>query len=143
MTCQYDISEALCVEVGERSQIRWAPSAACVRPNTAEEAAEALRIISQPESQFAIRAIGHNPNPGFSGADETSLVINLCNLDHKSIDGDGIFTEGMQVFALLASSLVVRFPFSSWISAQYPMHRRETRAISQPSPHRSRHCQEL
>ncbi|KAI1773054.1 hypothetical protein F4818DRAFT_453407 [Hypoxylon cercidicola] len=76
------------------SQTCWVPAAVYVRPSTAEEVAEVLKIVARTGSKFAIRATGHNPNPGFGGVDETGVVIDLRDLDSKSINSDGILCAG-------------------------------------------------
>ncbi|KAI1395905.1 hypothetical protein F4819DRAFT_166712 [Hypoxylon fuscum] len=76
------------------SQTCWVPATAYVRPNTTEEVAQVLKTVAQTECKFAIRATGHNPNFGFSSIDETGVVIDLRNLDSKSVDSDGILSAG-------------------------------------------------
>lgn len=77
-----------------RSQTCWSPAAAFVKPSTAEEVAQVLGIVSRTGSKFSIRSTGHNPNPGFNSINEGGIVIDLGNLNSKTLGGDGILLAG-------------------------------------------------
>ncbi|KAK3386277.1 hypothetical protein B0T20DRAFT_139991 [Sordaria brevicollis] len=62
------------------------PSAAYFQPESSAEVSTALAIITKTQSKFAVRATGHNPNPGFSSTHEDAVIIDLHRLDHKSFD---------------------------------------------------------
>ncbi|RMJ19360.1 hypothetical protein CDV36_000989 [Fusarium kuroshium] len=67
------------------SQTCWTPAAAYIQPGSAEEVAQSLQIIQQDKCRFAVRTTGHNPNLGFSSADETGVVLDLCRLKSKEL----------------------------------------------------------
>ncbi|KAJ5734910.1 uncharacterized protein N7483_000035 [Penicillium malachiteum] len=45
-------------------------------------------------SKFAIRTTGHNPNAGFSSADETAIVLDIRQLQSKELGSDGVARVG-------------------------------------------------
>ncbi|KAI4600955.1 hypothetical protein KJ359_013118 [Pestalotiopsis sp. 9143b] len=61
---------------------------------TTEEVAQVLAIVKQTGTKFAIRATGHNPNPGFSNVDGTGIVIDLGGLKSLSLTDEGILQAG-------------------------------------------------
>lgn len=77
-----------------RSSTCWTPAAAYVQPTTTEEVARVLAIVKQTGTKFAIRATGHNPNPGFSNIDGTGIVIDLGSLKSLSLTDQGILQAG-------------------------------------------------
>lgn len=79
---------------GVRSATCWTPAAAYVRATTAGEVAKALVIVNQTGSRFAIRAAGHNPNPGFSNVDESGIVIDVSGLKSLHLAEDDTLQAG-------------------------------------------------
>ncbi|KAH7627786.1 hypothetical protein B0T09DRAFT_359115 [Sordaria sp. MPI-SDFR-AT-0083] len=70
-------------------------SAAYFQPETPAEVSTALSIITKTQSKFAVRATGHNPNPGFSSTHEDAVIIDLHRLDTKTFDEEtGIASIG-------------------------------------------------
>ncbi|KAK3951398.1 hypothetical protein QBC32DRAFT_344164 [Pseudoneurospora amorphoporcata] len=70
-------------------------SAAYFQPVSPAEVSTALSIITKTQSKFAVRATGHNPNPGFSSTHEDGVIIDLHRLDTKSFDEEtGIASVG-------------------------------------------------
>ncbi|RAQ72686.1 hypothetical protein COH20_008783 [Aspergillus flavus] len=59
------------------SQTCWTPAAGYVYLSNVQELTEALAIVKKTGSKFAIRKTGHNPNAGFSSADETAIVLDI------------------------------------------------------------------
>jgi FAD/FMN-containing dehydrogenase len=51
-------------------------------------------IINQNGCKFAIRATGHNPNPGYSNVDESGIVIDLGGLTSLTLAEDGTIHIG-------------------------------------------------
>lgn len=72
------------------SQICWTPAAGFVQLRTAQELSEALAIMKQTKCKFSIRSTGHNPNVGFSSADETAIVLDISKLLYKELTQNGI-----------------------------------------------------
>ncbi|KAK3485190.1 uncharacterized protein B0T23DRAFT_408293 [Neurospora hispaniola] len=71
------------------------PSAAYFQPVSAAEVSTALSIITKTQCKFAVRATGHNPNPGFSSTREDGVIIDLQLLNDKSFDPEtGIASLG-------------------------------------------------
>lgn len=67
----------------------WQSPAAFVQPKTAEEVSKALSVIKETGCKFAVRTSGHNPNPGFSSADESGVVLDLRQLQSRELLEDG------------------------------------------------------
>ncbi|OJJ08590.1 hypothetical protein ASPVEDRAFT_156216 [Aspergillus versicolor CBS 583.65] len=79
------------------SQTCWTPAACYIYPSNTHELASALSIIKKTGCKFAIQTTGHNPNVGFSSADQTGVVLNLRRF--KSIEivhgsGSGSYLDG-------------------------------------------------
>lgn len=70
------------------SQSCWSSAGAYVKVESAQEVADALAIIKQTGTKFAVRSTGHNFNPGFSSCDETGIVIDLGLLQSREISAD-------------------------------------------------------
>ncbi|PVH84694.1 FAD-binding domain-containing protein, partial [Cadophora sp. DSE1049] len=68
-----------------RSTTCWLPAACFIRPQSTMEVKIALKIITTLQSTFAVRTVGHNPNPGFSSVDESGVVIDLRELKNVEI----------------------------------------------------------
>lgn len=79
---------------GAWSQTCWEPAAGYVSLNSAEDVVKALAIVKKTGSKFAVRASGHNPNPGFSSAGETAVVLDIRQLRSKALGADGIARVG-------------------------------------------------
>ncbi|KAH7395894.1 hypothetical protein BKA64DRAFT_72190 [Cadophora sp. MPI-SDFR-AT-0126] len=58
----------------------WLPAACFIKPHSTLDVQIALKIITTLQSTFAVRTVGHNPNPGFSSVDESGVVIDLREL---------------------------------------------------------------
>lgn len=77
------------------SQTCWTPAASYIYPSNTQELASALSIIIKIGCRFAIQTTGHNPNAGFSNADQTGVVLNLRRLRSMDIDpGSGSGLDG-------------------------------------------------
>ncbi|KAJ5663604.1 6-hydroxy-D-nicotine oxidase [Penicillium longicatenatum] len=76
------------------SQTCWTPAAGYVYLRNAQELTEALEIIKKTGSKFTIRTTGHNPNAGFSSADETAIVLDIRQLQNKELGSDGVARVG-------------------------------------------------
>ncbi|KAJ5657925.1 6-hydroxy-D-nicotine oxidase [Penicillium longicatenatum] len=76
------------------SQTCWTPAAGYVYLRDAQELTEALEIIKKTGSKFTIRTTGHNPNAGFSSADETAIVLDIRQLQNKELGSDGVARVG-------------------------------------------------
>lgn len=70
------------------SQTCWTPAAAYVFLSNAKELRDALEIVRKTESKFTIRTTGHNPNYGFSSADEASIVLDIRQLNSKELSAE-------------------------------------------------------
>ncbi|RAL10134.1 FAD-binding oxidoreductase [Aspergillus homomorphus CBS 101889] len=57
------------------SQTCWIPAAGYIYLSSVQELIEALAIVRKTGTKFAIRTTGHNPNAGFSSADETAVLV--------------------------------------------------------------------
>ncbi|RAQ54943.1 hypothetical protein AFGD_009560 [Aspergillus flavus] len=66
------------------SQTCWTPAAGYVYLSNVQELTEALAIVKKTGSKFAIRKTGHNPNAGFSSADETAIVLDIRQFHRSS-----------------------------------------------------------
>ncbi|GAB1318345.1 hypothetical protein MFIFM68171_08555 [Madurella fahalii] len=89
------------------SQTCWTRSAAYVRLRNPPEVAKVLAIVKETGAKFALRATGHNPNPGFSSAGDTGIVLDLRGLESRDFGPDGIAMVGAgntfgEVYAWLA-----------------------------------------
>jgi FAD/FMN-containing dehydrogenase len=84
---------------------------ACVlRPSTAQDVSEALKIISQGDNcRFSIKGHGHAPAPGFANA-EGGVTIDLTNLSSVSLNKDsavasvGAGAKWLDVYQYLSGS---------------------------------------
>ncbi|OKL57121.1 hypothetical protein UA08_07505 [Talaromyces atroroseus] len=76
------------------SQTCWTPAAAYVFLSNTQELGEALAIVKRTGSKFVIRTTGHNPNAGFSSADQTAIVLDIRQLQSKELTSDGIARVG-------------------------------------------------
>ncbi|PIG81073.1 hypothetical protein AARAC_010256 [Aspergillus arachidicola] len=76
------------------SQTCWTPAAGYVYLSNVQELTEALAIVKKTGSKFAIRKTGHNPNAGFSSADETAIVLDIRQLQSKELTSDGVARVG-------------------------------------------------
>ncbi|KAB8267307.1 6-hydroxy-D-nicotine oxidase [Aspergillus minisclerotigenes] len=76
------------------SQTCWTPAAAYVYLSNVQELTEALAIVKKTGSKFAIRTTGHNPNAGFSSADETAIVLDIRQFQSKELTSDGVARVG-------------------------------------------------
>ncbi|KAM0334223.1 hypothetical protein ACHAQA_001245 [Verticillium albo-atrum] len=76
------------------SQTCWTPAAAYVQLTTPQEVTIAFEILRKTGSRFAVRTTGHNPNSGFSSTDEAGVVLDIRQLQSKSLDEDGIARVG-------------------------------------------------
>lgn len=76
------------------SQTCWTSAAGYVELETAKEVADALAIIKQTGSKFTVRTTGHNPNAGFSSADETAVVLDIHKLQSKELTPEGVARIG-------------------------------------------------
>ncbi|KAF7628947.1 hypothetical protein AFLA_004290 [Aspergillus flavus NRRL3357] len=76
------------------SQTCWTPAAGYVYLSNVQELTEALAIVKKTGSKFAIRKTGHNPNAGFSSADETAIVLDIRQFQSKELTSDGVARAG-------------------------------------------------
>ncbi|KAI1169675.1 6-hydroxy-D-nicotine oxidase [Nemania sp. FL0916] len=76
------------------SQTCWLPATCFVRPTTPQDVAEALKIIQQTGSKFAIRCGGHNPNQFFSSINDSGILIDVSELKTLSLGADGVLQMG-------------------------------------------------
>lgn len=76
------------------SQTCWTSAAGYVHLSTAQEVGEALAIVKKAGCKFAVRSTGHNPNVGFSSADETGVVLDIRRLQAKDLGEDGVAHVG-------------------------------------------------
>ncbi|KAI5926035.1 hypothetical protein F4810DRAFT_708117 [Camillea tinctor] len=76
------------------SQTCWTSAAAYVHLTSAQEVADALAIIKKTGSKFVIRTTGSNPNPGFSSIDDAGVVLDLSQINSKSLDSDNVLRAG-------------------------------------------------
>ncbi|KAE8309104.1 6-hydroxy-D-nicotine oxidase [Aspergillus transmontanensis] len=72
----------------------WSPAAGYVYLSNVQELTEVLAIVKKTGSKFAIRTTGHNPNAGFSSADETAIVLDIRQLRSKELTSDGVARVG-------------------------------------------------
>lgn len=59
----------------------WLPASCFLKVENVVEVAIAMRIITYTRSRFVIRSGGHNSNPGFSGIDNSGIVLDLAALN--------------------------------------------------------------
>ncbi|KAE8334942.1 hypothetical protein BDV24DRAFT_156451 [Aspergillus arachidicola] len=76
------------------SQTCWTPAAGYVYLSNVQELTEVLAIVKKTGSKFAIRKTGHNPNAGFSSAEETAIVLDIRQLQSKELTSDGVARVG-------------------------------------------------
>ncbi|KAI1325928.1 FAD-binding domain-containing protein [Xylariaceae sp. FL0255] len=62
------------------SQTCWDSPAAYIQPETTQQVAEALAILKNTCTKFALRTHGHTPNPGFSSIGKNGVVLDLHKL---------------------------------------------------------------
>jgi FAD/FMN-containing dehydrogenase len=78
------------------SQTCWTPAAAYIHLHSAEEIAQALAVIKETKSKFAIRSAGHNPNAGFASTDETGVVLDISAINSRELlNGTGPGSEAI------------------------------------------------
>lgn len=65
-----------------------------MQPKSTADVASILKTVKEKGSKFAVRAGGHNPNPGVNGVNSPGVVIDLRNLTSMSLDGDGVLHVG-------------------------------------------------
>ncbi|RAL04565.1 FAD-binding oxidoreductase [Aspergillus ibericus CBS 121593] len=76
------------------SQTCWTSAAGYLPLSTVNDLTTALSIIQKTGSKFAVRTTGHNPNVGFSSADETAIVLDIRQLNSMELMPDGIARVG-------------------------------------------------
>ncbi|KAI9147046.1 FAD-dependent monooxygenase yanF [Paramyrothecium foliicola] len=76
------------------SQTCWEEAAAYVYLQTAVEVSQALLLLEQTATKFAIRTTGHNPNSGFSSVDKLGIVIDIGQMKTRALSADGIASVG-------------------------------------------------
>ncbi|KAJ5785135.1 uncharacterized protein N7503_010347 [Penicillium pulvis] len=76
------------------SQTCWTPAAGYVYLSNAQELNEALEIVKKTGTKFTIRTTGHNPNIGFSSADEMAVVLDIRQFQTKKLGSDGVARVG-------------------------------------------------
>ncbi|KAH7328991.1 hypothetical protein B0I35DRAFT_418986 [Stachybotrys elegans] len=76
------------------SQTCWNPAGAYVQLSSAQEVAEALKIVNKTGTKFSVRATGHNPNAGFSSVGPEGVVLDVRRLQSKTLREDGIAEVG-------------------------------------------------
>ncbi|OJJ72078.1 hypothetical protein ASPBRDRAFT_43473 [Aspergillus brasiliensis CBS 101740] len=67
------------------SQTCWTPAAGYIYPDHVDDLCEAFSMVSAMGTKFAVRTTGHNPNVGFSSADETAIVLDIGKLKTKEL----------------------------------------------------------
>lgn len=72
----------------DRSSTCWLSAQCFVTPSSASEVGLALEIVTFLHAKFAVRAGGHNPNPGFSSISDYGLLIDLSALNHLELSPD-------------------------------------------------------
>ncbi|KAJ5914076.1 6-hydroxy-D-nicotine oxidase [Penicillium tannophilum] len=76
------------------SQTCWTPAAGYVYLSSVQELTEALETVKKTGTKFTIRTTGHNPNIGFSSADETAVVLDIRQFQAKELGPDGVARVG-------------------------------------------------
>ncbi|KAE8363096.1 6-hydroxy-D-nicotine oxidase [Aspergillus caelatus] len=76
------------------SQTCWTPAAGYIYLSNIQELSEALAIVKKTGTKFAIRTTGHNPNAGFSSADESAIVLDIRQLQSKELTSEGVARFG-------------------------------------------------
>ncbi|KAH8425263.1 FAD-binding oxidoreductase [Aspergillus melleus] len=76
------------------SQTCWTPAAGYLYLKGSQELTQAVDIVKSTGSKFAIRTTGHNPNAGFSSADETAIVLDMRQFQSKELTSDGVARVG-------------------------------------------------
>ncbi|KAB8245783.1 hypothetical protein BDV35DRAFT_405535 [Aspergillus flavus] len=104
------------------SQTCWTPAAGYVYLSNVQELTEALAIVKKTGSKFAIRKTGHNPNAGFSSADETAIVLDIRQFQSKELTSDGVARAGSG--NTWARCIVTRFDLETHplINVQYTIN---------------------
>ncbi|KAL4917320.1 6-hydroxy-D-nicotine oxidase [Aspergillus aurantiobrunneus] len=70
------------------SQSCWQAAACYVLLKSTEEVSKSVGIIRETGCSFSVRSTGHNPNPGFSSAAETGIVLDLGMLKGRELSED-------------------------------------------------------
>lgn len=65
-----------------------------MRPADAAGVAEALKIVRETGTKFAVRCAGHNCNPGFSSVANDGVVIDVQDLKSLEMGNDGVLHAG-------------------------------------------------
>lgn len=76
------------------SQTCWTPAAGYLYLKDSQELSQAVDIVKNTGSKFAIRTTGHNPNAGFSSADENAIVLDIRQFQSKELTSDGVARVG-------------------------------------------------
>ncbi|PWY71806.1 6-hydroxy-D-nicotine oxidase [Aspergillus sclerotioniger CBS 115572] len=76
------------------SQTCWTPAAGYIQISTIDDLTTALSIIQKTGCKFSVRTTGHNPNVGFSSADETAIVLDIRQLKTMELTPDGTARVG-------------------------------------------------
>jgi FAD/FMN-containing dehydrogenase len=72
----------------------WTRAAAYLDLKNADEVSTALAIVRKTGCKFAFRTTGHNPNVGFSSADESGVVLDISQLKAMELGPDGVARLG-------------------------------------------------
>ncbi|KAI9697354.1 MAG: hypothetical protein M1820_007860 [Bogoriella megaspora] len=64
----------------------WTNSSCIVSPETPNDVARSLRIITSTNATFAVRSGGHNPNSGFANVGHEGVLIDTVNLNNIVFD---------------------------------------------------------
>ncbi|KAI1266109.1 hypothetical protein F5Y18DRAFT_384608 [Xylariaceae sp. FL1019] len=64
------------------------PAACVINPDSTEQVATAIQIITKHAAEFSIRSGGHNYNPGFASINETGVLISLSQFDAIDLSDD-------------------------------------------------------
>jgi hypothetical protein len=76
------------------SQMCWTPAASYIYLSNVQELTKALAIIKKTGSKFSIHTTSHNPNPGFSSADQTAIIHDIRQFQSKELGADGVAQVG-------------------------------------------------
>ncbi|KAE8411403.1 6-hydroxy-D-nicotine oxidase [Aspergillus pseudocaelatus] len=82
------------------SQTCWTPAAGYIYLSNIQELSEALAIVKKTGTKFAIRTTGHNPNAGFSNADESAIVLDIRGMGALP-NLYGLGSDGVRNFEVL------------------------------------------
>ncbi|OJK04879.1 hypothetical protein ASPACDRAFT_1851840 [Aspergillus aculeatus ATCC 16872] len=89
LTIQYNTSVT-----GPWSQTCWTRAAGYILPPTVTELTQALAILKDTHTKFALRSTGHNPNAGFSSADGSALVLDLSRFRDMELTAERVARVG-------------------------------------------------